>query len=62
MTDTEWLCGSCTANGKAEQPDKCPECGETHFWTFVADPLVPITLRYVRWLSSIKATFRRPLN
>lgn len=62
MTDTEWICGSCKANGKGGHPDECPECGDVHFWSFTANPLVPISLRYARWLSSISAAFRRPLH
>ncbi|MGQ2909178.1 MAG: hypothetical protein ACT6QU_14635 [Aliihoeflea sp.] len=62
MTDTEWICGSCTANGKAEQPDECPDCGETHLWNFPADAIIPVALRYSRFLDRMKSAFRRTLH
>lgn len=62
MTDTEWICGSCKANGKGAQPDGCPDCGDIHLWAFPLDPLVPVALRYARWLSSMSATFQRSMH
>lgn len=62
MTDTEWICGSCRTSGQGAHSAECPDCGDTHFWSFTADPIVPITLRYAMWLSSMSATFRRLLH
>jgi hypothetical protein len=62
MADTEWICGSCKTNGQGAQPDKCPDCGDVHFWSFMHDPIVPVALRYATWLSSKLTAFRRLLH